>query len=460
LISDILDLSRIEADRLTLERVDYPLQQTIDDVLSVVQVRAEQKGLALEVDYAFPLPETVHTDPVRLRQVLTNLIGNAVKFTERGAIRIAVRCTRETDSSARMQFAISDTGIGIPADKIGELFDPFTQVDASASRSYGGTGLGLAISRRLAKALGGDVEVTSQLGKGSTFTLTIDAGSLENVRVLQSPQVFSTAQEQPSSTEHEVPLHGRVLLAEDVPDVSVVLRHILQRLNLELDVAEDGRLACEMAEKSRAEGTPYDLILMDIQMPSMNGYEATRWLRQHGWQGPIVALTAHAMMGDREKCLDVGCNNYIAKPITAKGLREVLACYLGQAAPVGARPTGTPEKAGESAGLLQSGILDPGKVVALVKAFREELPTRAEQIANAFRRSDRTPLFELVHRLKGSAGLYGFDRIADTARRLCDRLRADDELTELQATVSELVDLCRQAASGQPGTPSDQQTQH
>ena len=240
-----------------------------------------------------------------------------------------------------MQFAISDTGIGIPADKIGELFEPFTQVDGSSTRRYGGTGLGLAISRRLAKALGGDVEVTSQLGEGSTFTLTIDAGSLKGVRMLQSPQAPSTAEEESSSAEHEMPLHGRVLLAEDVPDIYVVLRQILQKMNLELEIAEDGRLACEMAEKSQAEGRPFDLILMDIQMPNMNGYEATRWLRQHGWKGPIVALTAHALVGDREKCLEAGCDDYIAKPITAKGLRDVLARYLGQAAAAAACPSGT-----------------------------------------------------------------------------------------------------------------------
>ena len=329
LISDILDLSRIEADRLTLEKVDYPLQEIIDDVLSVVQVRAEGKGLRLEVDCIFPLPETIHTDPVRLRQILTNLIGNAVKFTEHGAVRISVRCTREGDGCGRMQFAISDTGIGIPSDKIGELFQPFTQADGSATRRYGGTGLGLAISRRLAKALGGDVEVTSQLGKGSTFTLTIDAGSLNGVRMLQSPQVSSISEEEPSSAEHEVPTHGRVLLAEDVPDTCVVLRQILRRMNLELEIAEDGLVACEMVEEAKTEGRPYDLILMDIQMPNMNGYEATRWLRQHGWKGPVVALTAYALVGDRAKCLEAGCDDYIAKPITAKGLRDVLARYLG-----------------------------------------------------------------------------------------------------------------------------------
>jgi CheY-like chemotaxis protein len=422
----------------------------------VVLVRVHQKGLALVVDRTFPLPETIHTDPVRLRQVLTNLIGNAVKFTERGSVRIAVRCTRETDGAARMQFAISDTGIGISADKIGELFDPFTQVDASASRRYGGTGLGLAISRRLAKALGGDVEVTSQLGEGSTFTLTIDAGSLENVRMLQSHQVSSTAEDEPSLTEHEVPLHGRVLLAEDVPDTSVVLGQILQRMNLEVEVANEGRLACEMAEKSQAEGKPFDLILMDIQMPKMNGYEASRWLRQHGWKRPIVALTAHALVGDRDKCVEAGCDDYIAKPITAKGLYEVLACYLGQAAVVGACPTGTSEPTRKSAGLLDSGILDPGKVAALVCAFCRELPARAQRIDKAFQRRDRDLLFELAHQLKGSAGLYGFDTIAETARTICDRLRADEALEELRATVSELVDRCREAAGDRPATPSDQ----
>ncbi len=457
LISDILDLSHIEADRLTLDRLDYPLQPIIDDALSAVQVRAEEKGLSLEVDYAFPLPGTIRTDPMRLRQVLTNLIANAVKFTERGAVRIAVRCTQETDRSARMQFAISDTGIGIAADKIGELFQPFMQVDGSLTRCYGGTGLGLAISRRLARALGGDVEVTSQLGAGSTFTVTIDVGSLNGVRMLQSPQAPTTAEEQPSSMEHEVTLHGRVLLAEDVPDVYVVLRQILQRMSLKLEIAEDGRLACDMAENSQAEGRPYDLILMDIQMPRMNGYEATRWLRQHGWQGPIVALTAHALVGDRDKCLAAGCDGYIAKPITAKGLRDVVARYSGQAA-AAAFARSAPAGSQESAGLLDSGILAPSKVAALLDAFRGELPARAERIEKAFQRGDRILLFELAHQLKGSAGLYGFDNITETVRTICDRLRVDHELKKLQAAVSELVALCRQAASHQPGTPSDQQT--
>jgi len=357
-----------------------------------------------------------------------------------------------------IEFAVSDTGIGIAADKIGELFEPFTQADGSSTRRYGGTGLGLAISRRLAAALGGDVRVTSEPGKGSVFTLTIDAGPLEGVRLLQSFTVPPTAEEPPSPLEHDVMLHGRVLLAEDVRETHVVLRQILEGMNLEVEVAEDGRLAREMAEKSRAEGRAYDLILMDIQMPTMNGYEVTRWLRQHGWQGPIVALTAHARAGDRERCLAAGCDDYLAKPVTARGLRGVLARYLGQeAVPASQVSTGTAAVA-EPAGLLDGGLLDPKRVAALMAAFREELPARAERVDTAFHERDRALLFQLSHQLKGSAGLYGFDSISGTARVICDRLRADDELEELQATVAELVALCRQAGSDRRGGASDKQT--
>jgi CheY-like chemotaxis protein len=351
-----------------------------------------------------------------------------------------------------VRFAISDTGIGIPADRIGELFEPFMQVDGSSTRRYGGTGLGLPISKRLAKALGGDVDVSSRLGKGSTFTLTIDAGPLDGVRMLESLQVPATAEEQPRVAEHEVLLHGRVLLAEDVPDIYVVLRQILQMMNLELEIAEDGRAACEMVERSKAEGRPFDLILMDIQMPKMNGYEATRWLRQHGWRGPTVALTAHALADDREKCLAAGCDDYIAKPITAKRLRGVLTRYLGQSAAAGGSPSGTPRPAHDSPGLLDGGILDPANVAALVDAFRGELPARAERIHEAFQQHDRTLLIELAHQLRGSAGVYGLDNLAEIARALSDRLQAGHEWKELQAAVSELVALCGQAA-GQPGTP-------
>ena len=329
LIDDILDLSRIEADRLPLQKAVFPVRQIVDDVMSAVQIQAEQKGLSLDVDYQFPLPETICTDRARLRQVLVNLVGNAVKFTSRGSVRIAIGCMRGADDSGRVRFAVSDTGIGIPADKINELFHPFMQVEASATRRYGGTGLGLAFSRRLAKLLGGNIEVSSQLGKGSTFTLTIDAGPLKGVRTLTPPQAGPTA-EDPPPERRELLFQGRVLFAEDAPGIQTVIAFHLKKMNLEVDLAEDGRMACEMAEKSTAEGRPYDLILMDMQMPEMNGYEATRWLREHGWRGPVVALTAYAMVGDREKCLAAGCDDYLSKPVTPQGLRDMLTRFISR----------------------------------------------------------------------------------------------------------------------------------
>ena len=328
LINSILDLSRIEAEKLVLERAECPLRPIIDDVMSVVNVNVMKKGLSLVVDYRWPLPETIQTDPARLRQILVNLASNAVKFTAQGEVRVSVGCQRGNNGSARMVFAVSDTGIGIPSEKIDELFQPFMQVDGSASRRYGGTGLGLVISKRLAKALGGDIEVVSELGKGSTFTLTIDAGSLRGVRMVQSPKLTEIDEEASFSQERQPAFHGRVLLVEDVPDIHLVLGCVLRQFNLQVEIAEDGHVACQMVENSKVEDSPYDLILMDIQMPRMNGYEATRWLRQHGWKGPIVALTAHAMAGDREKCLAAGCDGYLSKPVNAVELQDVLRRHL------------------------------------------------------------------------------------------------------------------------------------
>jgi PAS domain S-box-containing protein len=330
LVDDILDLSKIEAEKLALERVDCPLLQIVDDVMSAAYVRARQKGVRLQVAYEFPLPETIHTDPMRLRQILVNLLDNAVKFTTQGDIGFALRCQLEADGSARIRFAVSDTGIGIPTNQISELFQPFKQLDGSASRRYRGTGLGLAISKRLAQALGGDIEVVSELGQGSTFTVTIDAGALDGVPMLQSPRAAAAVNRRLSSNRPGMSLGGRLLLAEDDPSLQQVISLLLRKMGVDVTVAENGQIASEMAERSKAEGKAYDLILMDIQMPKMNGYETTQRLRRNGWTGPIVALTAHAMVGDREKCLAAGCDDYIAKPIILTRLRSVLAPYLSQ----------------------------------------------------------------------------------------------------------------------------------
>jgi PAS domain S-box-containing protein len=461
LIGDILDLARIEADKLTFEKVDYSLPQAVDDVLQVVRLKAQEKGLSLDVDYRFPLPGRICTDPVRLRQILVNLLGNAIKFTDRGGVRLAVACL-PGKGSARLQFAVSDTGIGIPADKLGDLFQPFTQVDASSTRRYGGTGLGLAISQRLAKALGGKVEVASEPGRGSTFTLTIDAGSLRGVPMLRSLPAAERVAEPPAAPEQAPPLRGRVLVVEDVPAVALVISYILQNMHLEVEIAGNGRVACEMAEKSRAEGRPYDLILMDIQMPERNGYEATRWLRRHGWNGPIVALTAHVLAGDREACLAAGCDDYLAKPIAAGSLRRVLERHLAArallppaAASQGTVPLAPPEgdspifadtKIGTVPQPVGSGFLDSETAARLLAAYLGELPSWGTRVENAVREQDRQGLMELAHQLKGTAGVYGLAPISQAARLVHQLAKEEEDWERLRPAAAELVALCNQAS--------------
>ena len=363
IINDILDLSRIEADRLILEKTECSLRQIVEEVVAVAKGAAAKKGLSLQVAYSLPVPVTIHTDAARLRQILVNLVGNAVKFTERGEVRLTVCCCESAEGTARMQFVVSDTGIGIPSAKLDEIFQPFVQVARGDGRRYAGTGLGLSICQRLAQALNGRIEATSELGRGSTFTLTVDGGPWQESlgRAVSPDQVAGATARAEQEEELNPVLQGRILFVEDEPTVQMVVRHLLRKLNLELELADDGQLGCQMAEQSRSEGRPYALILMDIQLPRMDGLEATRWLRSHGWSGPIVALTAYAMTGDRERCLAAGCDDYLSKPISPSGLREVLRRYLGSVA-VRARTI----RAGESADSIE-----------LFRCCQKEAPRRA-----------------------------------------------------------------------------------
>jgi PAS domain S-box-containing protein len=330
LINEILDLSKIEAGKTTVETTDCRLRLLVDDVLGTVLVRAKQKGLWMEVIFDDALPEIVHVDAVRLRQILVNLVGNAVKFTERGGIRIDVRRMKSWGPS-KIQFIVTDTGIGIAPEAVRRLFQPFSQADMSTTRRYGGTGLGLAISKRLAKLLGGDIEVSSELGSGSTFSLTICVEPMVGRRGDDLHGRAPAANHAAGAGGVEGgPVQARVLLAEDAPDVQDLLRSILQKMNVHVELVADGRQACEKAIESTKEGRPYDLILMDVRMPGMDGLEATRWLRAHDWRGPIIALTAHAMVGDREKCLEAGCNDYLGKTTPLPQLRAVIARHLAE----------------------------------------------------------------------------------------------------------------------------------
>jgi signal transduction histidine kinase/FixJ family two-component response regulator len=339
IIDDILDLSKIEAGKLELEQVACSPRQILADVLALMRVRADAKGLGLEVAYEGPLPATVVTDPTRLRQILVNLVGNAIKFTETGSVRVVVQLIEGGRGQPMLRFDVIDTGIGINGDRVAKLFTPFTQGDSSMHRRYGGSGLGLTISKRLAEMLGGTITVASQPGVGSTFSATITPGSLDHMPLLAEVE---HARETPASAT--VPprtptrLHGRVLLVEDGPDNQRLISFLLKKAGAEVTLAENGKVALEKAlsvfprwrRRHTDQLEEFDVILMDMQMPVMDGYEATRRLRSAGYRGPIIALTAHAMTDDRQKCLDAGCDDYITKPVNREQLLTVLAASLAR----------------------------------------------------------------------------------------------------------------------------------
>jgi len=313
LINDILDISKIEADRMTVERVEANLPSLLADLISLMRPRAVAKGLGFRLEVMGAVPQSIHTDPLRLRQVLINILANAVKFTERGEVCLCVRCTRPPEGPARLCFEVRDTGIGIAPDQVDKLFRSFAQADGSTTRRFGGTGLGLVISKRLALLLGGDVSVQSKLGQGSTFTVCIDAGPMEDSRMLS--ELNETILPKPALTPAKIwKLAGRILLVEDGVDNQRLISMHLTKAGAEVSIAANGRVGVDMAAAAQSV-RPFDLILMDMQMPELDGYSATSELRRRGFKQPIIALTAHALLEDRDKCLAAGCSDYLSKPI-------------------------------------------------------------------------------------------------------------------------------------------------
>jgi signal transduction histidine kinase/ActR/RegA family two-component response regulator len=333
IIGDILDISRIEAGRLNIEQLWFSPHQLLCEVGSLMRVQADARRLELSSELATPLPERIRSDPVRMRQILINLIGNAIKYTERGTVRLVTRLVGDA-SNARIRFDVIDSGIGMTPGELTRLFEPFTQGDDSATRTRGGVGLGLSICRRLLDLMGGELEVESRPGEGSAFQVTLPLGSLEGIRLVEDPaRIPATGSSADGESAERTPrasLDCRVLLAEDSPDNQRLIRRLLERRGAQVHVVENGRLALESALGARDEGEPFDVVLMDMQMPVLDGYDATRALRRAGYELPVIALTAHAMPGDREKCLAAGCDDFATKPIDRPQLLELVARYAAE----------------------------------------------------------------------------------------------------------------------------------
>jgi CheY-like chemotaxis protein/HPt (histidine-containing phosphotransfer) domain-containing protein len=452
LINDILDLSKVEAGRLEAERVPTAPHELAREVQQTLAGRAAEKGLALRVDMPQPLPATIAADPARLRQILTNLVGNAIKFTERGSVRVVLRLeqTAAGPTAVRYRIDVADSGIGIPADRLESVFEPFVQAESSTTRRFGGTGLGLTISRGFARAMGGDIEVASVPGVGTTFSLWLPLTAAELARLV-APEALAgaaAADEPPGRRRWRFPAR-RVLVVDDGIENRQLIHVLLEQVGLQVVDAENGRVALDRV----AEGG-FDLVLMDMQMPVMDGVTATRTLRERGCTLPIVALTANVMKGFERSLAEAGFSSYLTKPIDVDALLEALAAPLGgrvldEDAPAGVRSSDpTPDSSGRAsqAGVrsedltptssspehredvtpLQSRHARHARLGPIVERFVLQLPTRLAEMNEACERGDHAGVAALAHWLKGAGGSMGFDALFEPARELEAAARAGD----------------------------------
>ena len=475
LVNEILDLSKIEAGRLEVEHVPVCVREILDDVLAALRIRAREKNLDLRIAYQTAIPDQIKSDPTRVRQILMNLIGNAIKFTERGSVTVSVRMPQNLDSlqlatdGTSIFFDVTDTGIGIDPGSIRNLFQPFTQADVTTTRRFGGTGLGLTISRRLSELLGGDLTVSSVMGVGSTFTVSIATGPLRDVQLLDQPAVPPTSiQVENAAQSDEQPLNARILLVDDAPDNRLLISRILERNGASIDTAENGREGADRAWHARTEGTPYDIVLMDMQMPVLDGYGATRELRARGYELPIVALTANAQPADLQKCLHAGCDAHASKPIDRTDLfatiRQLTPANPASAAT--AHPTdnlATREQSiqadcsvlthhRESAVASRSGTagaVDRSKALSrmggsaeLVREVAgmviELLPAWLDEMQQHRQSGDFDSLKRLAHTLKTSAENVGASGLADAAWNLETSL-SNQELASSEQLLQQLI---------------------
>lgn len=329
IVDDVLDLSKIESQKLEIQKQTCSVIDLVSEITTTMRVRAENKGISFDAECQGKLPETVVTDPARVRQILVTLVGNAIKFTESGGVRLSVRFVRKRRKS-KILFEVTDTSAGMDKEQISRAFQPFSAFNLATTRRCGDVGLGLTISRSIARLLGGNISVESRLGVGSTFVATIAVAAVDDVKMVDVASDDSGS----GGGRETKPITARVLLAEDGPDNQRLIVFMLERAGVEVVTANNGQVAFQAALKAADQRTPFDLILMDMQMPVMDGYESTRRLRMAGVETPIVALTAYAMSKDRDKCLDAGCDDYLSKPIDREKLLLLVDRYSRDAAPV------------------------------------------------------------------------------------------------------------------------------
>lgn len=439
LLNDVLDVSKIEAGKMEIESITFNLGELVRDTLRALAVKAHEKGLELDVHMSMDIPQYMEGDPIRIRQVLYNLVGNAIKFTERGEVVVEVEEQWTTDDETCLHFVVRDTGIGIPKDRLQQIFEAFTQVDSSMARRFGGTGLGLTITSELIRMMGGRIWVQSSLGEGSTFHFTI------HLRLADPPESAPLAIDADELVGKRV--KRRVLVVDDhEPNRKLAIR-MLQRRGHECDSATDGDEA--IAAVSRKS---YDVVLMDVQMPGSDGFVATERIRQNekatGSHLPIVALTAHALTGDREKCLAAGMDEYLAKPIHANELIAMVERITSEATGHSTVANPPPYRNGDVKPFDISEALQRmnGETDLLIEHIGfvvSDAPQLIEKMREAIASSDAGSLTIAAHRLKSLVGAYSHDEAHELSYSL-ELMGKQDNLDDAEATIDRLEQLVTQ----------------
>lgn len=449
LINDILDLSKVDAGRIEIELLPVSVHKIILEVISVMQGRADEKGLTLEFVPEGAQPETIEADPARLRQVFINLVGNAIKFTDEGSVRIVSRLS-ERAGEPSMVIDIVDTGIGMSEAQMSDIFSPFTQADSSITRRFGGTGLGLAICKRFAEAMGGDLAVSSEPGAGSSFSVAIPTGAMGTMVEAADLAALEPIQEASAGAAGRWQFApAQVLVADDSPENRDLLEIVLQDHGLKVLTANDGQQALDVLGQKR-----FDIVLMDVQMPVMDGYAAVGNMRQQGLELPVIALTAHAMKGAKERCLAAGYTDYLSKPINfdellARLAQDLTATWVdANPAPSGlesapqqqAADPQSRQPASAAMPLFSTLPTEGGKFDKIIEKFVVRLQQQVAAMRAAFDEREYEVLKDIGHWMKGSPGSVGFHDFDQPGGELEEfALAADD--AALQSTVEVLESL-------------------
>ena len=400
IINDILDLSKIEANKLDIELTSVNIPDIISDLKSIIEPQAKEKALDFSVNISYPLPKQIICEPLRLKQILLNLCSNAIKFTEKGYVKLNIKCDIKSED---IEFDIIDTGIGMTKEHISRIFNAFAQADSSTTRKYGGTGLGLYLSKQLAEVLGGSLSVESRENEGSTFKVTVNTGPLSDVKFITNDQDISSKTVSSSTPMQENTVKGNILLVEDSIDNQRLLNMYLTKMGASVSIAENGKIAVEMATNYY-----FDLILMDVQMPVMGGLEAVEYLREHGYTKPITALTANAMIEDRDKCFKAGCDDFISKPVNRQALYQIVEKYL----------TVNQHNHDENGAIVSELLKDDPSTFDIVQQYVNNLPALIEKMNKAFGIQNWDDFYKANHDLKGTGGGFGYPVLAKSATKI------------------------------------------